>query len=323
MFKKEYLILLAVIMAAGLYLYLKDRDRVNYRLPEVKTVEKTAIAGIEIRRPGQEAVTLEKIDGRWRIAAVGHPADEAQVNEMLEALSNLTLTALVSDAGDYDRYDLDEESAILVTARSGENAVVRDLTVGKRAASYQHTFVRVGRDPAVYHAGGRLHETFDKTADALRDKTVLAFDQEEIQRISIAMAGETLELERQPVPAAAPDARAADGEALPEGQQPVWKTSDGQSADPAGIEGLLGALSSLKCDGYRQEGTETDLTNPVYMITLTGQKTYTLSLFSLPDKTETGYAGLSSENKSAFNLAEFQAGRIMKKPSELLASDAQ
>ena len=39
MFKKEYLILFAVIIGACLYLYVKDRGRMNYRLPELAPVE--------------------------------------------------------------------------------------------------------------------------------------------------------------------------------------------------------------------------------------------------------------------------------------------
>jgi hypothetical protein len=318
--KKEYLILLAVIIGACLYLYLKDRDRVNYQLPEVKPVEQSVITAIDIRRPGQETLTLEKADGRWRLAAGGFPADEAQVNPMLEALSGLALTALVSESKDYDRYDLSEAKAVLVTARAGDKAPVRELTVGKRASSYNHTFVRIGQDPNVYHAAGSLHDTFSKDAETLRDKTALAFDREEIRRISITMAGETLELEKQPAPAAAP---AAEAQAPPAEQKPVWKTAEGQSPpDPSGIDRLLGELSALRCSGYLPEGAEKDLKDPAYTITLTGKKTYTLSLFAGADKAKNGYAGTSSENTSVFTLSDFQAELIMKKPSELMAPPA-
>ncbi|MEW6078743.1 MAG: DUF4340 domain-containing protein [Thermodesulfobacteriota bacterium] len=326
MLKKEYLILLAVIIGACLYLYLKDRDRVNYQLPDVKPVEQAAITAIDIRRPGREVVTLEKVDGRWCLAAGGYPADEAQVKGMLEALSGLALTALVSESKDYDRYDLSEAKALLVTARSGDKTAVRELAVGKRASSYNHTFVRIGQDPNVYHAGGSIHDTFDKDAQALRDKTVLAFDRQEIQRIAIDMAGEKLELEKQPVAAPAPVAE--EGEVAPAAtppaeQKPVWKTADGQSPpDPARIDKLLGELSALKGSGYLPEGSENDLKNPAYTITLAGKKTYTLSLFAGADKEKNGYAGLSSENKSVFTLSDFQAELIMKKPSELMAAPA-
>ncbi len=323
MFKKEYLILLAVIIGACLYLYLKDRDRVNYRLPEPEPVEKAKISKIEIRRPQPETVTIEKIDGQWRISPAGYAADEAQVKEMLDAVSRLTLTALVSDSGDYDRYDLTEASAILVTAWSGDGTVVRELTVGKRAASYHHTFVRVGDDPCVYHAGGSLHDMFDKTVDDLRDKTVLSFEKETIGRVSIAMAGETLELEKQPTTAPSPEAEASGEKALPEEQETAWRSVDGQPVDQSAIEDLIGELSSLRCGGFLPEEKEEALTDPDYRITLAGEKAYTLSLFSLPEEDESDYAGISSENKSVFSLSEYQAGLIMKKPSELLTGSGK
>lgn len=323
MFKKEYLILAAVIIGACLYLYLKDRDRVNYRLPELAPLEKAAIAGIEIRRPGAEMAALKKADGNWLLAPADYPADEAQVKEMLEALSGLTLTALVSDSEDYDRYDLSDEKAILVTARSGDQTKTRELMVGKRAASYHHTFVRLGGDPRVYHAGGSLHDIFDKSADALRDKTVLSFEKEEIDRIAIAMAGETLQLDKQPLAKDVPDAGASGEGPAPDVKKKIWKAAGGQAVDQSGVEELLNTLSSLKCGSYLPEEAEKKLADPDYLITLTGTKEYTLSLFPLPEEERNDYAGISSENPSVFSLPDYQAGRIMKKPSELLTGAAR
>ncbi len=318
MFKKEYLILFAVIIGACLYLYLKDKDRIHYQLPELATVESADIRKIEIKRGQSEAFILEKTDGQWTFSTSGFMADEKQVHDMLHALSDVRLTALVSDSGDYDRYDLDEGNAIRVTARTADNAVVRDLTVGKRATSGQYTFARVGEDPFVYHVGGSFHDTFAKTIEDLRDQTVLAFDKNEIEKISIAMADETLELSKAPAPAEASDESAAGENLTPEDEQAVWKTADDQAVDQEAIKELLDMLSDLECDSYLAGDTDKTFTNPAYTVTLTGKKTYTLSLFPLSEEEDIkDYAGISSENPSAFKLLSYKAGRIMKKPSDL------
>ena len=319
MFKKEYLILLAVIIAACLYLYLKDRDQINYQLPEVTALEENQIAKIEISRPGEDPIRLEKADEKWRISPAGLPADEARVKEMLAALSGLTLTALVSESGDYERYDLSPERAIVVTARSQADGLLRRLTLGKRAASYHHTFVRLGEDPGVYHAGGSLHDTFDKDSDDLRDKTVLAFDPETVDHVAIAMAGETLELKKE-TPASLPPE--AEGTAPAQTSQPsaVWTAVDGRPVDQTGIEGLLKTLANLKCGGYPAEGETADLKTPDYTVTLTGRESHTLSLFSRQAEDRSDYFGRSSQNASIFTLPAHQAEAVMKKPSELLSA---
>lgn len=317
--KKEYVVLLAVIISAGLYLYLKERDRLNYQLPEPARLEITGIAKIEIIQPRTGAVTLEKADGRWRLADTGYPADEAQTGDMVEALAGLTLTALVSDSRDYDRYDLSQGKAILVKAWAGSGSPARELTVGKRAASGHHAFVRIGDDPRVYHAGGSLNETFNKSAEALRDRTVLSFDRNDIRRIDIFSAGETLRLEKESAPAAASGAAAA-GEVMTNGEEAAWKTAEDQPVNRSEVEEILNVLSALKCDAYLPPGAEKDLNDPDYRITLTGTKTYTLALFAPADESKSAYAGSSSENPSFFSLSDYQAGRIMKKPSELITA---
>ncbi len=324
MFKKEYLILFAIIIGACLYLYLKDRDRINYQLPEPAAIEKSRIEKIDIQRPQSAVISLTKVGGDWRIGAKGYAADEAQAKRMTDALADITLTALVSDAGDYDRYDLTDDSAVIVTARSGDDKELRKLVVGKKAASGNHTFVRIGDDPSVYHAGGSLHDLFDQTVDALRDKTVLSFDKESIDRISITQAGRTLTLEKETAAPTSPDEQAASGDDTAAGDKAaVWKTDDDRPVDQAAVETLLDALASLKCKGYLPEGAEKALTDPEYRIVLTGKPaTMTLSLFPLAGEDTPGYAGLSSENPSAFTLPQYQAERVMKKPSDLLTGAA-
>ena len=319
MFKKEYLVLFAVIIGACLYLYLRDRDRVHYSLPLPAPVEKAKIAEIEIQGTQPETITLRKSGGQWQMVSSGFTADEKLVHNMVDALSEVTLTALVSDSKDYDRYDLNDGKAIRVIARTGDNTVVRDLTVGKRAASGNHTFVRVGDDPFVYHVGGSYHDTFAKTAKELRDKTVLTFEADDIQQVSINTAGETLELKKVPISEAKPEAAAAGEDKTAENKPLTWKTADERPVDQAAINEMLTALSSLNCNDYLPAGAEKALTSPEYEITLTGKKTYTLSLFLLPKEDGKDYAGISSETPTAFMLLSYQAGRIMKKPSELLA----
>ena len=319
MFKKEYLVLFAVIIGACLYLYLRDRDRIHYSLPVLAPVEKAKITEIEIQGTQPEAVTLKKAGGQWQIVSSGFTADEKLVHNMVDALSDVTLTALVSDSKDYDRYDLNDGKAVRVIARTGDNTVVRDLTVGKRAASGNHTFVRVGDDPFVYHVGGSYHDTFAKTAKELRDKTVLAFDRDDIRQVSIDTAGETLDLKKTPATEAKPESETAGEDKVPENKPSTWETVDDRPVDQAAINEMLTALSSLKCNDYLPAGAEKALTSPEYKIVLTGKKTYTLSLFPLPKEDGKDYAGISSETPTAFKLLSYQAGRIMKKPSELLA----
>ncbi len=145
------------------------------------------ITRIEIARQ-EGTVVLEKKDAKWRIQPQDYPADSGKVTAMLDNLEKLSLTALVSESKSYSRYDLEPDKAIRVKAWAGEE-LKRDIQIGKPAPTFQHTFVRVGDAPEVYHAQQNLKTAFDQTADKLRDKTVLAFNLDEVTEIAITKEG--------------------------------------------------------------------------------------------------------------------------------------
>ncbi|MFP4039924.1 MAG: DUF4340 domain-containing protein, partial [Desulfosudaceae bacterium] len=220
--KKEYLALLVIIVGASLYLYFNQTDRLNYQLPQPPALDRSGIAGLEIDRPGEAAVTLEKKAAGWRVQPGDYAADTDTVHSILDAAAELTLTALVSESEDYQRYQLTPDKSLTVSVLAENDSLLRKIQVGKSAASHQHTFVRLGDDSRVYHARGRLRRVFDKSAAELRDKTVLSFAVDDIRKIEITGKETNLSLVKQ-----AADREPADGD---------------QTGDQAG-ESMAGAKS--------------------------------------------------------------------------------
>jgi hypothetical protein len=168
--KKEYMILLAVILALFLYLSLRTSDRLGYELPRLPVVAKTDISKIEITKK-EAAVILNKGNGDWTIGPQEYQADADKVATMLGIIENLTLTAMVSESRDFSRYQLDDEHKIGVKAWNGEKRM-REFDIGKAAPSYRHTFVRLKGNDCVYHARENFRHTFDLGLEDLRNKQV-------------------------------------------------------------------------------------------------------------------------------------------------------
>jgi len=95
--KKEYLILLIIIVALSSYLVLRKRDRTLYRLPDIHEVPASEISRVEISGPGG-TILLEKKGEQWTISPEGYPADAAKVKGMLDTIGHLKLTALISES---------------------------------------------------------------------------------------------------------------------------------------------------------------------------------------------------------------------------------
>lgn len=315
--KKEYSILLAVIIALSLYLTLRNPDRTQYQLPEVPEVDRKDISKIEIAKP-DISIVLNKQGGSWHIAPQAYSADTDMVKNMLDVIEKLTLTALVSESKNYDRYNLNDNEKIVVKAWK-EDTLRREFEVGKAATSYRHTFVKLAGDDRVYHARGNFRDKFDQTVDNLRDKTVLSFDQTEIREIRIAKGEQLMVFGRKQVPVEVTAGKEAEVRSPPSPKaETVWQTAEGKKGDESKLSRLLTTLSNLRCEKYIDDRKKEDFTNPIYALQLKGLQEYTLSIFAKTDKSDKNYPAVSSANDYPFLLSDRQADDIMSNPDEML-----
>ncbi len=292
--KKEYIILIVIIIALSGYLYLRQTDSVHYQVPELGGIDTKEVTRIEIASTGT-VLTLTKKDESWFIAPEEWPADTAKVENMLTVFKDLTITDLVSESKNYLRYELDDENKISVKAYAGET-VIREFAAGKTAPTNRHTFVMLPGDDKVYQANGDFRKKFETTAADLRDRRVLAFTKDEIRTVRIASAGKDITLTREEV---AGEAAPGQAEGAPKTIQ--WKDAGGTIVENARVDKLLGSLNSLDCEDYLQDRTIPELGSAETQIVLTAEKDYSLSLY----KKEADRRPASSSGSSyVFSLPE-------------------
>jgi len=316
--RKEYILLVAIILSLSAYIFLRKPDRTHYQLPKLSEIAVKNITKIEIKGP-DGTVILKKKDRSWNIDPKGYPADAAMIKNMLDIADKLTITALVSESKNYERYDLNDEMKITVKALAG-NTPVRTFEVGKAAGSYRHTFIKLAGDDRVYHARGNFRGKFDKTVDELRDKTVLSFDQKQIQEIHITKDDQVVAFTCKDVPVkTVPEKKKnVEGSSPASKTNKVWQTADGKKVDGSKLKNLIRTLSKLRCDNYIEGKKKDGFSNPIYSVRLKGAKEYFLSIFNKTAKGAKGHPAISSENIYPFFLSDWKAKDIMKTPEELL-----
>ena len=166
--KKEYLILIAIIIFTGSYLFLHKENQANYQLPEIKAINAAKITGIIIKKE-QETIKFTKKNESWVLTDDEFPADSGSVQDMFDTFKTFKLTALVSQKSDLQRYELDEKKSIHVKLLEKETMVF-EFTIGKQAPSFNHTFLMTGSDKNIYHAKGSFRADFNKTVDEFKEK---------------------------------------------------------------------------------------------------------------------------------------------------------
>lgn len=324
---KEYLILIGIAVVLVLYLVFHQSDRTLYELPELPQIEAAEVSRIEIHIPadadgnkgtqeqtasGGKTLELVKAGGKWRIQPQDHAAAANKVDPMIDAITGLQLTALVSEAKNYTRYELGEEQRITVKAWA-DDKLVRSFAIGKKASSTQHTFVKLPDDPRVYHASSNFRHRFEQSAESLRDKTVFAVKPEKVQAIEIRQEETRLAISRvQPevTVSAEKEKQGTPAENANEGR-PIWQNARGEAVPADAVEGLLDALSMLKCKSYITERKADDFSDPIYTVKLTTDQTHTLSIFEQTSEDADTYPAVASGIRDPFHLSNYKAENIM------------
>ncbi|MCK5695378.1 MAG: DUF4340 domain-containing protein [Desulfobacula sp.] len=302
--KKEYLILIALILSLSAYLLFHKESKDNYTLPAIVKIDVSKITGLVIDRK-EGAIEFIKKEKKWLLTDKEYPADSSSVENMLDTLKTLKLSALVSQKGDLKRYELDDEKYIRVKVMEGAKSIF-EFTMGKAAPTFNHTFVMLKNDNNIYLSNGSFKSYFDKTQDDFRDKKVLKFKEESIKRFTIEKDGLSKTLISK------------EGKKEEQETSIIWSSEDGTSVDKEMILNLLSSISFLECEKYLNSPFKNDLKNekPLCKIRLENGSNIELTLFKT-DK-EDIFKGISSLNKNAFLLSQFNGKEIVSTIEKLL-----
>lgn len=305
--KKEYLILIALILILGAYLFLHKENKDNYTLPAIEKIDISKITGLIIDKK-EGSIAFTKKEKNWMLTDKDYLADSPSVENMLDTIKTLKLSALVSQKGNLKRYELDDEKHIRVKVIKGQETVF-EFTIGKAAPSFNHTFIMLTNDKNVYHANGSFRSNFDKTVENFRDKKVLEFKEASIKQFTIEKDGLSKTLISEEI---------KKEEKGNENDSITWHSKDGTSADKEVITTLLSSVSFLACEKYLDTPTKNELEKekPLCKIRLGNKSNVVLTLFKT-DK-EDNLFGISSMNKYAFELSQFTGKEIISNIEKLL-----
>jgi hypothetical protein len=297
--KKEYLVLLTVIIILALYLALRPTGNNLGGLPQPAALDSAALNRLVITDKEDTALELVKKDARWFIEPHGYLGDTAKVKNMLKAISDLTLTALVSESGNYERYGLAPNEKKSVQALSNGDTL-RAFDIGRTAPTQQHTFVLLAGDPNVYHARGQIARTFDHTVEGLRDKTVFDFDKADVTAITLQQGGRSMTLTQQAhaEPGEATEPRDPDRTALTE-----WRDAAGRTVDQDAVNRLIDGMARMDCDAYMDDQASERLSDARWTVTFeTPEGNFTLMVFDRENGEDPDIPALASSNPYAFFL---------------------
>lgn len=275
---------------------------------------------LEIRAPSAGFLQLarEKATGAWRIAQpISARADASIVAETLDALFTSHIEQFVQDnAADLAPYGLDSQSAVTAVLNLADDSGSQVLSVGDPLPNAPHlVYARIQGESSVYAVPSTLRTALVRPAAERRDRHVPGLDAPaDIQRLRIeAPPAPPLELFRD-----------ADG---------AWFLASPlrAPADPATVEALLDALSSVRYTRFPAPGLPADAdgappTADAYLrtlrITLAATPDRPVALLVAPaDPAEAAEPGLTPP-ETWIALANDPASAAVASPATLLDASA-
>lgn len=190
---RNTLILVIIGAALGAYIYFVEMKRQPASESPAETlakvfegVESSRIEEITVKSSGGDETTLRRQDDSWQIVApVQAKADDSEASGIASSLSTLEVQRVIDEAPkDLGTFGLATPRFEVAFRVAGESEP-RRLLVGDKTPTGGEMYAKLGNASRVFLISGYLDGTFDRSTFQLRDKRVLAFDREKVDRIEV------------------------------------------------------------------------------------------------------------------------------------------
>jgi hypothetical protein len=197
---KSLIVLVVVLAGLGGYIYFVESKKPEggeaaEAKPKVFSVAADKIGEISVKSAGGEKTVVRKAGADWEIiepAAVR--ADTGEVSGITSSLATLENARVVDEsATDLKQYGLAEPRIDVGFKASGDKDF-RHLLIGDKTATGGDVYAKVGSEKRVFLIAGYLEGSFNKSTFDLRDKTILKFDRDKVDRFQVDNGGQTVQL---------------------------------------------------------------------------------------------------------------------------------
>lgn len=239
------LIVLALVLAGLVaYIYFVESKRPASSGPEgprakVFNVASDKIQELRVRSTGGDRTTLVKTGGIWKVTApVDVRADEGEVTAITSSLASLEIQSVVDEKpGELKEYGLAEPKLEVAFKAEGDKEE-QVLLIGDKTATGGDLYAKYGNQPKVFLIAAYLESTFNKSTFDLRDKSILQFDRNKADAVTITTTDRSVAL-----------AKSGDDWRL---TKPVEA-----KADYGTVEGLIGRVQTAQMKAIADaEGTD-------------------------------------------------------------------
>jgi hypothetical protein len=155
-------------------------------------VPEDQIHSIEIQKRAGDSVRLQRNDSKWQLATPGpFSADPDAVSSMLSSLSSLSSDRTIEEkATGLDQYGLTQPAMELNV--TDKNKKSTRLLFGNDTPAGTAVYAAIAGDSRIFVLSAYKRNSFDKSANDLRDKRLLPFDSDKVSSLELTAKKQTI-----------------------------------------------------------------------------------------------------------------------------------
>jgi hypothetical protein len=185
-----FLVMVGVL--AGLYWQQQRKERLEQQTKRVADFKVSEISTISLKRMNQE-IQLSRQGAAWEITKpLKAKADPSMMDSLLIALTELKKERNLGP-GDLKAYGLDPPSLLVSFTAKGEQ---HQVALGQLAPGARSYYARKDEDPNVFLIATTSYDSLNQKLSALRHKTLVPFNPEQVQSIKIKTDKTEMALEK-------------------------------------------------------------------------------------------------------------------------------
>ena len=198
---RSTLVLLVITVSMGAYIYFVERHRTPSSAPEPNEqlfdFEANDLSSLRVTSEDGGVTTLERTDEMWRITTpVDTAADETTASSIASTLASLEVRRVVEESPiNLEPFGLDEPILNLGFSLN-KTDTTQHLLVGEETPTGADRYAKLSDTDRVFLIASYLNNALNKTTFDLRDKTILRFEEADLDQFGITTADKTIRFEK-------------------------------------------------------------------------------------------------------------------------------
>ncbi|GIW43161.1 MAG: hypothetical protein KatS3mg077_0443 [Candidatus Binatia bacterium] len=191
------IVLLLILAGLGAYLYWMELPRQQKEAEAKKLFQFKPEDVVELRLHFQDRnILLKKSGESWRLAEpIDAPADEITIKNLLNTIAECEVKRDLEDATDLKQFGLDPPFVTLTVKLKDRQ--LPEVAVGKNTPVGFSAYLQRLDDKKVRLTTSAFRAGLDKQVKDLRDKAILNFTDDDVQRFSLVRSDGTITLARK------------------------------------------------------------------------------------------------------------------------------